>query len=603
MHRPLFVAIAASLASCGGEQSTLKENDRGSESDVYRDGDDWADDAGAHPQVLRIMGAGGFCTAWLSSSNTLTTSAHCLANATNFVGWTYDTSQQNSSTAQFNALKNLGSSIGGFIHPLGGVCPTNEDDCCWGADIVVLVFDPVNAVPRNVMRPLAIKAATADEPECDGADRCVMMVGTGLTGEDECHDEDATPATLDRGATQLFLESGLGNGHCPANGGMLYGEYDYDDSSSCQGDSGSPIFWGGTNEVFATNRGSGGDGSDDVVGPVLWVGGENTARDFFMLRAGDQDQDGIQAAHDNCDRTPNPGQEDWNGNQVGDACEDSDGDGLLDSEEILRGTAPGNADTDGDGLGDAAEVQTHLTNPLLPDTDGDGLTDGLEVLTHGTNPLDADSDDDGLTDGQEVLTYGTNPLDADSDDDGLTDSQEIRTHGTNPLDSDSDNDGLTDGPEVLTHGTNPLDSDSDDDGLNDGQEVLTYGTDPLDSDTDNDLLGDGFEVTHALDPLNADTDGDGVIDGRDTEWIEAAITALPDSAFKAPGHRNSIAAHLAQVERFAQRGEFDKALHHLGTLSTHVDGCGPTADNNDWLVDCTAQLEVRALLDMLAANL
>ena len=73
---------------------------------------------------------------------------------------------------------------------------------------------------------------------------------------------------------------------------------------------------------------------------MLWTGGANTARDFYFLRAGDQDGDGIQAAHDNCDRTSNPGQEDFNGNTIGDACEDSDGDGILDADEIAMGTDP-----------------------------------------------------------------------------------------------------------------------------------------------------------------------------------------------------------------------------------------------------------------------
>jgi hypothetical protein len=34
-----------------------------------------------------------------------------------------------------------------------------------------------------------------------------------------------------------------------------------------------------------------------------------------------------------------------------------------------------------------------------------------------------------------------------------------------------------------------------------------------------------------------------------------------------------------------------------------MDGCGSTADNTDWIVDCTAQLEIRALLDLLVDNL
>lgn len=104
-------------------------------------------------------------------------------------------------------------------------------------------------------------------------------------------------------------------------------------------------------------------------------------------------------------------------------------------------------DSDGDGLLDADEVNVHGTNPLDPDTDDDGLSDGDEVNVHGTDPLDADSDDDGLNDGDEVNVYGTDPLDPDTDDDGLNDGVEVAT-GMDPLDPDTDDDGIPDGRDV-----------------------------------------------------------------------------------------------------------------------------------------------------------
>ena len=44
------------------------------------------------------------------------------------------------------------------------------------------------------------------------------------------------------------------------------------------------------------------------------------------------------------------------------------------------------ADTDGDGLLDSEEIDTYGTDPLVADTDGDGLNDGDEV-ENGTDPL------------------------------------------------------------------------------------------------------------------------------------------------------------------------------------------------------------------------
>ncbi len=111
--------------------------------------------------------------------------------------------------------------------------------------------------------------------------------------------------------------------------------------------------------------------------------------------------------------------------------EDTDGDGLANSDEIQRGTDPNNPDTDGDQLKDGEEVITYLTDPLKPDTDSDGLADGAEVITNKTNPILPDTDGDTLTDGDEV-NRKTNPLQPDTDGDGLKDGDETRA-GTDPL--------------------------------------------------------------------------------------------------------------------------------------------------------------------------
>ena len=59
--------------------------------------------------------------------------------------------------------------------------------------------------------------------------------------------------------------------------------------------------------------------------------------------------------------------------QIANAGNDADGDGLTNLQEYTLYTNPLLADTDGDGLGDYAESQTQGTNPLLADGDGDGV--------------------------------------------------------------------------------------------------------------------------------------------------------------------------------------------------------------------------------------
>jgi len=186
----------------------------------------------------------------------------------------------------------------------------------------------------------------------------------------------------------------------------------------------------------------------------------------------------------------------------------------------------GQEDTDGDGLTNSEEAQIG-TDPLNPDTDGDGLGDGEEVKTYGTNPLNPDTDSDGLGDGDEVHNRRTDPLNPDTDADQLMDGDEINRN-TDPLNPDTDGDLLGDGDEV-TRGTDPLNPDTDGDGLNDGTEV-SIGTDPLRPDTDNDLLLDGQENQNCPHPLNPDTDGDGIIDGQDLDPCDPNNPSLTATA-------------------------------------------------------------------------
>jgi hypothetical protein len=131
---------------------------------------------------------------------------------------------------------------------------------------------------------------------------------------------------------------------------------------------------------------------------------------------------------------------------------DTDGDGLVDSLEHEFGTDLGARDTDGDGFSDLLEYHFRQSgfDPLNPndapcrekegrvDTDGDGLLD-CEELFHGTNRELFDTDGDGIPDQIEVRT-GTNPdsLDTakDLDFDGSSNGNEVAWH-TNPTLNDS----------------------------------------------------------------------------------------------------------------------------------------------------------------------
>jgi len=191
-----------------------------------------------------------------------------------------------------------------------------------------------------------------------------------------------------------------------------------------------------------------------------------TNRGTFVATGGvDGDGDGIADGDDNCPFVPNPGQEDANGDGVGDICEgDQDSDGVDDNVD----NCPINpnfdqSDADGDGLGDACD----------PDIDNDGIPNGEDNCPFVQNPSQADSDDDGVGDACET----------DFDGDGVQDEFDNCPVTPNPAQSDLDNDGIGDS----------CDTDIDGDGVVNTSDNCLDIPNPDQADTDGDGTGDACE--------------------------------------------------------------------------------------------------------------
>lgn len=82
---------------------------------------------------------------------------------------------------------------------------------------------------------------------------------------------------------------------------------------------------------------------------------------------------------------------DTNADGILDCDEDFDEDGLSNIKEINLGTSVTKRDSDGDGLLDNEEVNIYCTSPITYDTDGDKISDGDEIVL-GLNPLNPISD-------------------------------------------------------------------------------------------------------------------------------------------------------------------------------------------------------------------
>jgi uncharacterized delta-60 repeat protein len=88
----------------------------------------------------------------------------------------------------------------------------------------------------------------------------------------------------------------------------------------------------------------------------------------------------------------------------------------------------------------------------------------------------------------------------------------------------------------------------------------------------------------------------------DPSWIGGVVSSLPQSAFAAGGQASTLSA-LNTAQAAVVAGDAAGALAALQGLRTHIDGCGATADGDDWIVSCASQQQVRTLVDQVIAKL
>jgi len=180
----------------------------------------------------------------------------------------------------------------------------------------------------------------------------------------------------------------------------------------------------------------------------------------------------LHCSADNCPNTPNSGQEDTDGNSIGDICEPFDIDSCSIAINptllaIVDLTAVNfTSDRDNDSIIDVCDNCQNISNQLQFDLDSDGIGDVCDDDIDGDDILNSLDDVNGTDNCPEVY----NPLQEDLDGDGVGDPCDNCLNISNPSQRDVNSNSIGDRCEA--------DTDGDGDGVDDFTDNCQFDINP-----------------------------------------------------------------------------------------------------------------------------
>jgi len=265
-------------------------------------------------------------------------------------------------------LEPAGAGVFAGIAPISGLADTPG----------VLFVDPTG--PENSMITVSYR-----DPECDQDGDGQLEENNALDTDGDGAPDGADNCPAVHNPSQADPDGdGLGDlcDNCPAVGNASQSDFDFDGvGDDCE-----------VNDLDADGVPNVSDNCPTVYNPTQAINQPGDTRGAACNDPIDLDGDDVVEIADNCPALYNPGQEDADGDAIGDACDsdDFDGDGVPNGRDncatVYNGADPEfgiQTDSDADGRGDDRRGIDLLPGPDAycdpdsTDDDGDGLPDDL----------------------------------------------------------------------------------------------------------------------------------------------------------------------------------------------------------------------------------